>query len=237
VIQSASKAQGFDWQYSSRLPFETPKIFFGVDGGLDYNLHQGDFNFIEQYFKCCSFTDGNGIGYKIGLKIEYWASAEFAIFGSAGFNYIMGQFIEQYGPYPDGNGGTQLTEFEFNSKSNYINFEAGIKYRLFLSHFFVATTFSAAFMIDNTNEHLERTISKASLTWDERIITDGRVPDLKSFVFQPEFKLGYDLNMGLGAYSSVYIGVAFPIQNQLSEGDWRKWTLSAGVSVYPFGIR
>ena len=140
LIQSPAFSQGFDWQYSARLPFKTPDLFFGIDGGVDYVLHTTDFNICEEDIVCDTFDIGYGIGYHGGLKAEFWSSAQLAVFGTIGVSYLPGSFKNQntYKYPPDV--GDVILEYEYNSKQVNILGEIGVKYRLnfLLPHLFAA---------------------------------------------------------------------------------------------------
>jgi len=41
-------AQGFDWQYSSRLPFVHPKLFIGGNVSLGEIATTGSFSFLDK---------------------------------------------------------------------------------------------------------------------------------------------------------------------------------------------
>ena len=71
-------AQGFDWQYSPRLPFKFPYLFGGISYNPGYTLNHGNMYLQEleqtKLIDCCNFTNGTGFSNSFGLDIEYWLS-------------------------------------------------------------------------------------------------------------------------------------------------------------------
>ena len=231
-------AQGFDWQYSARMPAESPVMFFGLTGEFNHLIHNGNIELEENNTKCDTFKTGLGEGYSVGIAGEHWINGLTAITFSGMFNYSPGKFTVQAEPLPRANGGQLLTEYEFTSKIAYLLIEPGIKYRLFDSHLHIGAGIQFGFLLTNSSLHKERIIGDENEPPfptnppSYEIILDGRISQLNSIFLQPKIRLGYDLTYGLGMYATPNISVGIPILNLTKSSEWRRWTFSGGITLY-----
>ncbi|MDQ1266692.1 MAG: hypothetical protein QG635_1844 [Bacteroidota bacterium] len=234
-------SQGFDWQYSARLPFEIPKYFIGVTADFDYYESVGNFNFAENEISCCRFRDGKGYGWSAGLAGERWLTGSLATFGNIKFEYIPSNFKIQVS-LPRNDTTTYISEYEYQASHSFIDIILGLKYRIMQTHFHVGAAVKMQFLLIQDNQHLERIISPPEEYFptnppsQERQISKGQIPEIRQFIFTPSVQLGYDLNLGLGTYSTPYFSVEFPVMDAISEGNWRRWAFSAGLRIY-YGIK
>ena len=230
-------AQGFDWQYSSRLPFKTPKIFIGVTAGADYNFHQSEFNFIENYIQCCTFKNGNGIGYFAGVQTEYWFKPTSAAYVNLIYSYIPANFLIASKPLPIVNSDDFRSEYELDEKLSNASIELGAKLRLFDTHFHISAGLRVNLLLNNTGDYYERVLSHKDWYWDERKITGADLPDVRTVNISPTFRFGYDASIGLGKYMVPEIIIGIPISNMTTSQTWKRYFMSASITVYPFGIK
>jgi hypothetical protein len=241
LLNQFSYSQGFDWQYSPRLPFETPNLFIGVDLFSTYNMNSSDFVICEKDIVCDTFNKGAGIGYSAGLKLESWTSAVFSYFVCANYLYIPGKFIKENNFVYNPDVGDKVLEYEYFYSQYSIGAEIGCKYRMnfILPHLFSGISIRGLYQINAKDEFILRKVSEADWINQEIYFTDFDGPEFSEFILMPELKLGYDLNMGLGSYSSLYLAAGVPLYSYISksDGSLRRWAFSAGISYFPFGIR
>ncbi|MDA3844343.1 MAG: hypothetical protein PF588_08265 [Candidatus Kapabacteria bacterium] len=238
--QNSGLAQGFDWQYSARLTFETPRIFIGATTDVSYLGHDADLNYAENDIACGRFSEGSGIGYSFGIKAEYWMSANSSYYAAVTYSYSPATFLMK-DSNPLDKETLLLTEYEFNSDLSYINIQGGVNYRLGGSHFRVGLGARLGFIIANSSEHLERVISpKDRFTFPggthERFISEGKISDLYTVNFLPELTLSYDLNLGLGKYASPFIRIGIPVMDIAANDPWKRYEFSIGTAIM-FGLR
>ena len=231
-------AQGFDWQYSARMPAESPVLFFGLAGEFNHMIHNGSLDFVEADCHCGAFNTGSGEGYTAGIAGEYWIDGLTAFTFSGLYNYSPGKFTVQAEPLPRVDGGVLLTEFDFDSKIAYLLLEPGIKYRIPGSHLHIGGGLQFGFLLTNSAVYKERIIGDENAPLfptnppsKERIL-NGNISDLNNIILQPKIRLGYDLTYGLGMYATPNISIGIPILNTTKSSEWRRWTFSAGITVY-----
>jgi hypothetical protein len=229
-------SQGFDWQYSARMPVEYPRLFIGVKSGFSVFNHSAEFQFLQRITDinrpCCHFTDGAGNGYLIGLHGEYWDSGNLAFVASAGINTVNGNFSKLSGTERkfDTLVYTLVTDYRFESSITYITLEGGAKYRLFDSHFHVGGMLEISVLADHNIVVDE---SKVSPSWDPfeyKLYEDGKYPGIAAIVATPEIFAGYDFDIfGPGRYLSVFTSVNIPLTNTMADDKWHRWSFNFGL--------
>lgn len=228
-------SQGFDWQYSPRLPFDTPVFFVGVNGNLNYFLHYGSLDLTESY-KCCTFTKGTGVGSIFGINAEYWQTGTIAISGSFSYMTVPGFFEADGEPLPVYPSGIYYYKNEFNSTLSYLTLDTDAKWRLFLSHFFVGTGIRIGFLVSNKSEFYEKIVSPPEGRFNDgsqrRTIANGVISDIHSLFVTPKVSLGYDLNLGLSTYSSISFIAGLPIINISKDSEWQSWNFQIAIKIF-----
>jgi|GEM_PF-606543 len=235
----ASFSQGFNWQYSSRLPSKYPYLFVGVIAETNYLIHYGYIDLTEGYSKCCTFENGNGIGNGFGLASEYWKGI-WAIYSSFTFSTYPGNFtangISLKRKLNDGNLYDVKYQNQFKSTMSYVFLEIGAKYRILQSHLHFGGGIKLGILTNNKAVHTESIVSPAEERYADgtqtQTISDGKISDLKSYVITPRIKLGYDLTFGKGLYATPSISLGLPILNIAKNAQWQTWSFTFGISIY-----
>lgn len=231
--------QGFDWQYSSRMPSTYPYAFIGPDFNYSITDNYGDFQFLEDRISCCSFDNGNGNTMKFGISSEYWIQSNIALsFGLAfsvnGNTFTALSFFESI--YVPGNDTVDLwVNFIYESNIKYISFSPGIKYKPFDSHINITGLISFAFLAGSEFTFKEKAVSpdwfQIGPDGPERVIENGEIRPLNSLLITPGVKIGYDLNMGLGMYFTPYIGANLQMNSTIRDDSWYRYSLFVGISL------
>lgn len=232
ILFSANlSSQDFNWQYSTRLPYKIPQFFLGLTANFDYNHNSGDFTFLSENIPCCNFKSGNGIGYNIGISSEYWILPRTAIFTSIIFNHINTLFLVASEPYPYRDFEDLITEYEFNHSLSLILIEFGAKQRI-VDKFGLSFAFKPQIYLNSSQEFTERNISQNNFFFDEKTYYNGEIPNLMRIIFNFDLKLTYDLNLGLGKYSEIFISGTFPLNNISVNQSWKIYHFSSGIKLY-----
>jgi hypothetical protein len=230
-------SQGFDWQYSARLPFDVPTFFTGIDFNSSYNIISSDFNICDKGIPCDTFMNGKSVNISAGIKFEYWSSADLSYFTGANLTYSKNSFLNENMYYYFPEVGNKILEYEYLRAEYIPEIEIGVKYRMrfLLPHIFSSLSLKAGFVASSKEELILRKISEADWLADEIHFTGFESLKLSGIMFEPHLKLGYDVNLGLGSYSSIYVDIGLPIQNRYSKGEWYSTKISLGISIFPLG--
>jgi hypothetical protein len=238
IFAKEALAQGFDWQYSSRLPSASPTFFIGLTGEYNHLIHSGSLDFTEAQNHCATYTKGIGEGYSAGIRGEYWLTGLLAVYGEVLYVNSPGNFTVQAEPLPR-IGQELLTEYNFNTVMNYFIIEPGIKYRLFDSHFHAGLGVQIGFLMNDNSEHKERIIGPTNAPKFptnppsyERIIYDGKISSLNTLFIEPRIQFGYDITYGTGKYATPKISLGIPVFDLTKSSTWKRWALSVGITIY-----
>ncbi len=229
-----ANSQGFDWQYSARMPAEYPDIYFGVFAEYSILSHEGGIDFFENAVFCRRFKNGSGKGISLGISAEYWMEGDAAVSGSISYKNALGSFkVKSVLPRVEED---FVSEYRFDSDFSYLCLQAGAKYRLFRSHFHAGAEVVIEYLFNNENEYSERIISPNDyFTTDpptqERTIAEGSIADAESIIFYPAINLGYDFEYGRGHYSTIYFSAMFPLSDVIQNGNWKMWSFSFGIII------
>lgn len=223
------KSQGFDWYYSSRLPFDIPKLFVGAKaeiGSLNHNVNLSlleaiSGNELGNEFECCRFNFGAGRSIKIGGIVEYWYESYSAVNLSFGFVQNQVNFERNTTPLPLPNGDFFNTKITYNTNISNLYFDLGWRYKILESHFFINPSLNVNYYLSSSAGDMKESIvspdyetfSDGSLV---RIIENGKVPETNSINYNFNFKIGYDFSIDNGIYISPYLGYMLSLNNLVS---------------------
>ena len=222
-------SQGFDWQYSSRMPTSSPTLFVGVSPIINSSSDNGNINFFELNTPCTIFENGTGAGYGIGIKAEYWFSGLSAIYGNIFYSSTNHQFKKlDFQPRIID---TLITEYKLESNLYAIGLEFGVKHRLLNTHLHVGASLAITYLTDNSNNYTENVIAPIDFPWQSRTIYNGKLSDFNRLSLTPGITLGYDFNLGLGMYATPTASINFPLTSLTGDSEWRDWKFSFGISV------
>jgi hypothetical protein len=229
ILPTVAFSQGFDWQFSSRLPTNSPTKFIGITGNFQISADNSRLNFTEEYSHCCTFSGGSGSGFQAGIRYEQWIAANTALFSGLTFNKISSSFRrEATEPLTDG---ILRTEYRFDSYLTYIGLTLGSKHRISGTHFHAGGSLELSTQLNNTNEFHEKVISPPEWPWHERTIFSGSISGYNKILLSPAISAGYDFSLGLGMYGTVWLSAGFPLMSITGSEDWRRWGFYIGVSV------
>jgi hypothetical protein len=225
-------SQGFNWQYSSRLPMDYPEFFIGLSVGASYFNNSGQIRLDEgEVLDCCSFSSGNGWGSNFGLSAEYWHLSDLALFAALRYSIDKHTFTKQrIGEFRVTD--TLHYENSLSSSTNYLMIEFGGKKNIPDSHFHYGISILASILINNNNEIREKIIKPVYFPWSERVVSRGRISNLTSIYLQPKLRFGYDLDLGLSTYSTISINIGIPIFDMTEQAEWKSWQIGAEVVIW-----
>ncbi len=232
-LQCESAAQGFDWQYSSRLPSSSPTLFFGGTAKINYGFHKADIYELGDEYRCGDYKSGTETGFSACLASEYWQSGTLALWCEAGYRYSSVVFSSVTEPEPfkrDGVLYSLTREFEMKSMFHAIEVQGGIKWRFAPTHFHVLLGVRGTVALKSTVEQTETILTPVEYT---QTIVYGQAPlsSMRILFITPVAGIGYDAELGRGIYATPKITVGLPLMSRSSVTSWTNWDYSAGITI------
>ncbi len=234
-----ASSQGFDWQYSPRLPFRIPKLFVGVAGTSSIVTYSGNLNLYESFINCSKFQSGKGFAYSFGLQGEYWYTHSIAFNIGLDYQKFNGNLVTPGDSFPILIQNKRLIAKVENTLSmdySYLNLVVGFKNRLFNTNLFVGANLGIGIKLSTHYNVSEKVVSPPEYHFGDgsqsRQVFDGRLSDLGLFKISPVLNIGYDAILFLGVYASPTISVEFPVFNYSKDDRLRIMKLTAGVTIY-----
>lgn len=237
-------AQGFDWQKSTRLPYEITKQYIGLNIGLTNDFHIGSFPFLENSVQCCEYESGNGNSLLIGIAGEYWYKSDLVFSPSLNISYNTSSFnVQKTLPRridPDLPPVQWTTEYESNIDFLMINLDLLVRKRMISEFLSLEGGISLNYILSESSEHFNRVISPEELTFEngetEILIQDATLPELNSIIPDIKLGLGYDFDLGIENYLHIsFITSVNPI-SFTDDYQWRRYNLGI-TAKYLFGFR
>ena len=231
--------QGFDWQWSARMPFQTPRLYWGVSLQYGFQFASGDISFLEDKIQCPKFTDGSGNNFAFGLNFEYWEKLNrFAYRGSIqyGVNTLTSKSLDNV-PYSQ----SLIAKYENKLELNFskIGFKIGGKYRIANTHFNIGADLMLSFIIDKTFKATEEILGPPEIPpfstnppSYKRDILNGEINTFNLFQLEPSLSIGYDLQLGLGTYISPHFTLLIPTKSMFSNDNLTNFSTSFGIIFY-----
>lgn len=236
-------SQGFDWQVSSRTPYQITDKYIGLVGGLSYNYQDGDFPFLEKDIVCCNYKYGDGLGVEFGLAGEFWYEHNLAFSASMTYTIVNANFrTETTVPKktsPDLPAFNWTTAYESAITLNYINLELGVKKRIY-DKLNLKAGLDIYYHIKTTESHKNVVVAPSNVPFSdgefEKTLSNGRVGHLSTSVFGANLGISYDINLGVERYGEISALGGYTINSVLQDGDWFNLQAKLIIKAY-LGLR
>lgn len=238
-------SQGFDWQYSSRLPTDYPEQFYGVVFGGGLIAQSGSIGHYENGVdvltgvpycsECGKYETGSGNHFNIGMISEKWFDGIYAGNVSLRFEHFSGTFSHQYNNGPLRSGESLITEYKLTVFQNYAFLDVSGKRRFFGNFLFAGAGIELGYLLSSSNSETETIISPNNVTFQTNPQSQVRVPDgdlstgIKKIYFGGKLSIGSDVPLARGLYASPALYLTLPITSVASDAVWRR--ISYGIQT------
>lgn len=236
LMAQRSNSQGFDWQYSSRLPSAYPRLFFGGSVNGIYGFHTADIYSLGEEYRCGDYKKGVETGVSASGAGEYWSSGSIAFWGLIGFRTSTVRFTSETRAEPFRRNGEEFElrrEFAMDVYHRALMIETGVKYRIARTHAHLGVGIRTDIVFSTSAEQTETILTPIEFT--QSILDPNGIqplPEMRKFLLTPIIAAGYDAELGKGIYATPRITVGFPIMSRSSRIDWTSIDLSGGISFF-----
>lgn len=241
-VSNSLFSQGFSWELSPRLFEKASDYFIGIDYKYGLSRENGDFSFYEDDCKCGEFSKGSGNRQYFSLQLEKWLSD-----GKTSYNFSLGISLhnnlfstKQSLPILLPNGNETLITYENRFESTLQNFNITFEYkkRLLESFYFLSIGLHSVYVYENYQKHIEKILSPNYVNpfptnppSYRRVVSSGKINDLRNFNFQPFLSIGKDIEFGFGYYASPYLQLSCSLLSQIKGEHWNSLQASIGIRI------
>ncbi|MDZ4745804.1 MAG: hypothetical protein SGJ05_07355 [bacterium] len=241
VAQSFS-AQGFDWQYSARVPFESPILFYGLEVSSGYGTHFASLDYLEKgtSYTCCTYDRGSGMPFGAMIAADYWLLPEVSVQAGIGMAMRSVTFTSDPQSFPrvDHSTVTVVTsEYVFTGTITYATLQGALRYRILGTHLNIGGGLKLMVKLGETQTQIDRVISPDNYFFNgnppskEKDLKPTILDDASVFVLEPFASVGYDLTIRRGMYLTPTITIGGPITSLSKTQPWRALDLGVGIRL------
>lgn len=243
VLPSFVLSQGFDWQVSSRQPYDITNKYIGAVGSLSYGYHTGSFPFLEKDIVCCNYDKGDGLGVQFGLAGEYWYEHDLAFTASVLYSQVSANFRTETSVIkktnPDLPGFNWTTAYESDIALGFITLDMAVKKRIY-NKLSLRAGVDINFNINSSEAHKNTVVSPKNVPFSdgtfEKELSNGRIGDLSSFVLGVNIGASYDINLGIEKYGEISAISNYTVNSYVSNNSWQNLQTKLMIKAY-FGVR
>lgn len=236
-------SQGFDWQVSSRYPYDFTNKYIGAVAGLSYGKQIGNFPFLENEVVCCNYQDGTGLGVQFGLGGEYWYQNDLAFSSSLTYRVINANFRTETTvnrkTNPDLPGFNWTTAYESNISLSFVTLDLGLKKRIF-NKLNAKAGIDLNFNVKSSEIHKNIVVEPKNVPFAdgtfEKELPKGRIGELTPFVIGINLGLSYDFDLGIERYGELSAIGGYTLNSFLKDNSWHNLQIQLLLKAY-MGVR
>lgn len=225
-------AQGFDWEYSARMPMYASPSYIGLSASASDDGHSTDMKVLDQAREgfpeivCTSFERGSGSSLRFQFAGEYWRSSVVSLNLRAGYAHRTSMFTGNSPRALLFDGSYLQSSYELSTNVHALNVEPAVKVCFPNSHVWGSLGVRAEFFVGSQSRLMERIVEPSGFVFPgttsrERSLADRDLAGLRRFVVNPVVMAGIDVSAGRDMYVSPAVVIALPF---MSYGDRAVWT-------------
>ena len=239
-------SQGFDWEYSVRLPFHVPTFFVGPTVSYASISHFNDQKVLEQIsqnapaYICAQFDKGHGSAMSFGAQAQWWVQPRTSVSVGLLWNSLSADFSADAPAVVLTGGKILKTQYTLSTSIQYLRVEVRAKQRLLgmiSGQFALGTDLKIS---DATEQH-EVVLEPSGYVFpgtstQDKLLSNKDLSGSRALVVLPGVGLSYDVDLGFGRYAEPYCSIEFPLMSYSAGATWSSLNYKVGISVL-FGIR
>ncbi|MFC2130605.1 OmpA family protein [Bacteroidota bacterium] len=221
---------------------EFKNLRYGVFGGLNYNMHNAQFKWLDT-IPCCApenFGSQSGFSYYLGAVYEYPLSESFNLGISGGLNNLSAilKQNEDIKYSQDGSEKTGISEHSLDISLNMAYISPYINYR-FTEAASISAGFDLGYIVSEKYSQKEELKVDDNYTWGNnstiRNERSGEIPKLTKFGMFLTAGINYEFPFKLTSTKNFFISpelkIGYPLQNVTSSLDWTITQIKVGVAI------
>lgn len=231
------RAQGFDWQPTPRRPYTAPTSFVGLDVGIGRSAHSSSLPYLEKDIAgaCCTYEQGNGSSFRIGLAGERWIAPTMAVGLEFGFESHSAKFLAPEQSLPRSGRNPLVSRYELDVQVNYLGIGALLRQRLWSSMAVASVGIRGGILLGATMTNREVVVGPVAETFSsgrrEEILPTAGLDDASAVVLRPFLSIGYDLPLMTGYYVQPALSIGYTLNSISSLHRWHAATIGIGLRL------
>lgn len=214
-------------------------ILLGVTGGIDYNMHSGEFYLTENGIVCCRFDKGSGLGPVAGAKAFIPLAGDLEFSPRVLYESRGGTFTSLSEPLPFFGSGNQVEMVQFEDKLdatiNTIGLDLLASYRLTDFGLYVAAGPSAGIVVKKDFVKTESIANPAGVDYldgsNQKQTFQGELSIINSTLIALRGGVGLTFEVADGIYVNPEVLYGLPLNRISKEDNWKGSTVQATVGV------
>jgi len=228
VSSSVVFSQGFDWQVSSRTPYQITDTYIGAVASYSLAYHSGNFPFLEEDVICCTYESGIGSDFQLGITSEYWHEPDMAFSAGLLYSIVNSNFYTETTVIKKTNPGLPgfdwTTAYESDISLSYVTLDFGVKNRIY-EKLNLKAGVDLNFNIGSSETHKNSVVTPSNIPFSdgtfEKELSDGRIKELSAMVLGVSIGASYDINLGIERYGEMSFLTRYTVNSLLAENSWR----------------
>lgn len=237
-------AQGFNWQYSSRMPMQTPTVFAGVHfsgslGGFSGELvvpeTLSDGSLCEE---CGPYNESTRNGFGFGLDLEYWLESHASVLLAIEISQVSEVAEFTTSPVTVFGGEPVTTLLDFSSDATVVSLETSYLRRIGSTQLLIGGGLGVDANL-TSSVNVTQTIEGTSSAYFEENGVKTKQRTLT--VVEPEYALltpsvhvmgGYQFPVALGMFCRATAFFEVYPMDVVTDTSWTGYTSGISVSVF-----
>lgn len=233
------RSQGYSWEASPREPLTVPRSYIGFEVQASYAMFTTQVSQIDPRLgiTCCTYEDGAGLSYELGVVGERWITPHVKISGGAGVAVVGATFLAPTAPVPLSNGQVLTTEYVLDRSMTYASGFGAVSLRLGSSHVLATIGARVHGYLNGTLMQRERIVSPDDVVFygpqptREMVIAQSFESAATPFVVSPFFQLSYDLPVAVGIVLQPSLNLALPLMSLSTSDPWHMRSMGLGLRL------
>ncbi|MCZ7557866.1 MAG: hypothetical protein M5R41_15820 [Bacteroidia bacterium] len=217
-------------------------VRFGLFGGLQFNMHSGTYEALDNNAVCgiCEFENGEKTGLRLEGLFEYPLSRTFLFSGRIGYQDFSGAFDRdkyRVGPVaqPSGPPVDMIVDQTFDNALSYLTVTPGILYFPIDQELHLNLGLGFAFPLSKDYTLREVLVSPSDKTFadgtTDHIIRDEEIQEVNGLRLALELGAGYDIPLTRNLLLTPEVAYSLPLTKVTGRGDWTAAAFAGGLGL------
>lgn len=238
MVQSLH-AQKIPWAPTLQYPYTAPTAFIGFDVTLGYSVHDASLPYLESIYNlpCCTYEQGSGLPFSVGLSYETWLLPATAVTASLGIRHEASSFSTAPIAIPRNGLPDVRTQYQLRSQSSWVRIGVGGKTRLGTTPMSIGIALYGDVLLSNDMQHKEVVLGPSDYFFvtdppsKEYLLPTSTFSDVSSISLRPVVRVSYDIPLAFGYYLAPSLILETNVLSLSNQHQWSTFGVAVGVTI------